>query len=257
MVRSHSRTFIVIEWNSVVDRRNCSWIMNFFFGSVSCYFACCRRPRPVPTTPDCRPSITHVRKMRIKWSCASARTLSMERALRSFSWRPTCRPPRMTPLSVRMDIGLQVRFASVRQIFSGSSSVVSCMHAHPEEAHKARHLFGHVAVAVCGHLLQYPMVVLAGDSNRTAFLQIFRDDFNTAKFPSFSRLFLTQLEARSLSRKGRGGAQRSVGHDHLNMELPRMAVSDQTRHVPFVLALKSAPCDHHVHLCGPQAAEAS
>ena len=155
MVRSHSRTFIVIEWNPALDRRNCCRIINFFFGSVSCYVACCRRPRPVPTTPDCRPSITHVRKMRIKWSCASARTLSMERALRSFSWRPTCRPPRMTTHSVRMDIGLQVRFASVCQIFSGSSSVVSFMHAHPEAVHK-RGIFLDMLRRVCGHLFEYP-----------------------------------------------------------------------------------------------------
>ena len=160
----------MIEWSSAPDRRT------FFFGSStfssSLYhvvFACCRRPQPVPKTPDCRPCITRIRKMRIKWSCASARTHSMERALRSFSWRPTCRPPTTNTYPVRMEIGLQVRLASECHIFSGSSSVVSFMHAHQKAAHK-RGIFLDILSRVCEHLLEYPMVLLAGDLNQTAFL---------------------------------------------------------------------------------------
>ena len=37
---------------------------------------------------------------------------------------------------VRMEIGLQVGLASVCQMFSGSSSVVSFMHAHQKAAHR-------------------------------------------------------------------------------------------------------------------------
>ena len=59
----------------------------------------------------------------------------------------------------------------------------------PRGRAQARYLFGHVALRrVWGHRLEYPIVVLAGDVNRTAFLPAFQDDSNTENFPSFSQL---------------------------------------------------------------------
>ena len=100
--------------------------------------------------PHCRPSVTRTRKMRLKWSCASARTLSMERALQSFSRHPTCRPPTMTTHSVGMERGLQARLASVCHTFSGSSSVVFFLRAHQKAAHKRGifFFFGHLESVV-------------------------------------------------------------------------------------------------------------
>ena len=120
----------------------------------------------------------------------------MERALQFFSLRPTCRPPNMTTYLVRMEIGLQVRLASVCQMFSGSSSEVSFVHAHQKATHK-RGIFLDMLSRVCGHLLEYPMVVLAKNLNQTAFLLAFQDDFDTANFPCQARssqvLLLEQL----------------------------------------------------------------
>ena len=141
-----------------------------------------------------------------------------------------------------MVIGLLVRLASVCQIFSGGSSVVSLLHDHQKAAHM-RGIFLDMLSRVCGHLLEYPMVVLAGDLNQTAFLPAFPDDFNTANFPCQTRssqmLLLEQLFPAFLDTVG---SRKSIhertwwslekhGHDHLNMELSRMT---------FVFALKSA-----------------
>ena len=96
------------------------------------------------------------------------------------------------------------------------------------------------------------MVVLAGDLNQTAFLRAFPDDFNTANCRCQQRssqmllleqlfpAFLYTVGSRNSIRERTWWSVEKHGHDHLNMELPRMAVSDQTRHVPSVLALKSA-----------------
>ena len=95
-----------------------------------------------------------------------------------------------------MEIGLQVRLASECHIFSGSFSVVSFMHAHQKAAHK-RGIFLDILSRVCEPLLEYPMVLLAGDLNQTAFLPAFLDDLNTANFPCQARssqmLLLEQL----------------------------------------------------------------
>ena len=54
----------------------------------------------------------------------------------------------------------------------------------PKGSAQARHLFLDMLSRLCGHFLGYPVVVLVGDLNQTAFLPAFLDDFDTANFPS-------------------------------------------------------------------------
>ena len=163
----------------------------------------------------------------------------MERALRSFSWRPTCRPPRMTT-----HIGEDGHWSSgsvclsapnlLRKFFRGLLYARS-----PRGSAQARHLFGHVASCVWPSS-RVPNGRACGRLESDRILASFSGRLQHGEVPELFPAFLDTVGSRKPIQEWTWWSAEKHGHDHLNMELPRMAVSDQTRHVPFVLALKSA-----------------
>ena len=125
----------------------------------------------------------------------------------------------------------------LRKFFRGLLSARS-----PKGSTQARHLFFFLDILsrLCGHLLEYPVVVLAGDLNQTALLPAFQDDYDTANCPCKLRssqmllpgqpflAFFDPVGSRNPIQEKTWWNVEKNGHDHLNMELSRMAVSDKT-----------------------------